>query len=564
MPIVWKAAFEEPLIKRIQSGQIGNSKQLVQAIVIQYDLCIKQGLAGPPGSAAGPFIAGKPMLLQQALLNFYRIEATKQKVQTALLYAAQIKDILSRIKEITTEIKQIRSEVTKSISDQTKILRQISRLSNEKTLENKRKIVELKIKANNLKAKQLDELARLQAKKDEILQAAKPKIGDIKRQLKGLLIRITIPPAQDTKIKSLAALPKQIKDLIVNLKDKKKSITDEIKTSVKSINTSSKSFKSIKAGLTPADASIIKSKLNTAIKSTNINTTVESFKIIMGIVNKYPDDKISLAAKNNCRNAINKIIESKITIQNKKQEIKDSILPKLKEYKTQLLETFKPNFAPGPSKLQESLQDRKQIKNILDQLKSASREYNSNLRAVAQTKKEYSRILTAIRKKRTNYFTNEGLVSILNNKTLNLGDKYKTIKSTKEAKVFMTVLLIDLLAQNKILSEKRDLIKNKYLKEYKELLIKKKLNPKEILFNQFLRIGLLGYWTGGVWGVGAIANVVFPGTVTLPVTFKSTANQAAFIQSLSRTFQAHLKTVTGLITFPTAPSPTVLPWSTYS
>ena len=178
----------------------------------------------------------------------------------------------------------------------------------------------------------------------------------------------------------------------------------------------------------------------------------------MGIVNKYPDDKISLAAKNNCRNAINKIIESKITIQNKKQEIKDSILPKLKEYKTQLLETFKPNFAPGPSKLQESLQDRKQIKNILDQLKSASREYNSNLRAVAQTKKEYSRILTAIRKKRTKYFTNEGLVSILNNKTLNLGDKYKTIKSTKEAKVFMTVLLIDLLAQNKILSEKRDLI----------------------------------------------------------------------------------------------------------
>ena len=52
MPIVWKAAFEEPLIKRIQSGQIGNSKQLVQAIVMQYDLCIKQGLAGPPGTAA--------------------------------------------------------------------------------------------------------------------------------------------------------------------------------------------------------------------------------------------------------------------------------------------------------------------------------------------------------------------------------------------------------------------------------------------------------------------------------------------------------------------------------
>ena len=100
-----------------------------------------------------------------------------------------------------------------------------------------------------------------------------------------------------------------------------------------------------------------------------------------------------------------------------------------------------------------------------------------------RSKTELSNVNKAIQQKRTKYIPNNGLVQILNKKTPNLGDKYKNIQTTKEAKTFFIVLLVELVAENTFLKEKVATIKNKYLKDYKNLLVSKKLNPKEILFN---------------------------------------------------------------------------------
>jgi len=71
---------------------------------------------------------------------------------------------------------------------------------------------------------------------------------------------------------------------------------------------------------------------------------------------------------------------------------------------------------------------------------------------------------------------------------------------------------------------------------------------------------LLGYWAGAATPNAGV--VVFPGIVSLPVSMKPSANPDDFVKSLSRTFQAHIKTVAGTWTSPALGA--TFPWVGYS
>lgn len=562
MPIVWKVAFEEPLIKQIQAGTIGNSKQLVRAIVTQYDLCIKQGLAGGPAVAAGPFIAGKPFLLEKSLSNFYKIKAAKDKVLLAVIYLKLLKDIYSRIKDTSKNISLIRTQLSENISKQKQLRSQMQQLAKRKDVNSKRQLANLKTKSNGLKATQLELTSKLDVLKTEVKEVINPKIQAVKSQLRDSTKKILFPQLQDTKLKTFKKLPKRIKELISEFRNKQREIQGEIKKNISIINSASKTLKGLNGALTPEQAATVKNSINTIIKSTSIQSSIQASKKITSIIDSQPNDKISPETKNKCRNSISKIIEVKSDIQNKKEELKTELLSKLAERRKQLIGTFKPNFTPGPTKIQEILKDRKQLKNIVNDVRTATKQLTQSAKILNSSKQEYSKITASLSAGKTKYTSNIGLAESLNKTKPGMGDRYKEVKTVKEAKTFILVLLVQLVAENKFLNEKLIKIKTQYFRDYKNLILKKKFNPEERVFNIFLRIGLLAYWSGGVWGIGTVANVIFPGTITLPVQMKSTANPANFIRSLSKTFQLHLKTVNGIITFPGTP-PVVSPWATY-
>jgi len=563
MPIIWKLQFEEPLIRQLQSGTIGNSKQLVRAIVLQYDLCIKQGLAAPPATPAGPFISGKPFALQRALSTFFKLKSVKDKALLVTIYAGLLKSIYSKIRENSREAVEIKKQLASSLSEQRRIQSKLNGLSSSTDIVDKKQVKQLQTQLNSTKLVRVQGLAKLNGLKSDLRSNITPKLGEVRKQLQSLLVRVSYPPLQDTTIKSYKTLPKKLKDLVKDLKDKKTELQTDIRDNFNKINEAGKTVRQVSNNIAGPEAAAVKSNINKVIKSTNLNESTKASNKIMGILDSYPENKIPTELKNNCRDSLNKILESKSIIESKKSEIKEILSVKLKERRDDLIKSFKPKFVPGPTKIQELLEDRKQLKNVVKEVRDTVNQYKETIKVSQIVKTEYKKTSRLLASRATTYVPNTELVSTLNSKFNGAGDKYKNIKTPKEAKVFMLVLLVQILGDIGILKAKILKVKTEYVKEYKDLLLRKKFNIEERVFNALLKIGLVGYWSGGVWGIGTIANVVFPGTAPLPVQLRSSANPANFIRSLSKAFQAHLKTVTGIYTIPGSP-PVVLPWATYS
>ena len=129
MPIVWKTSFEEPLLRQMQSGTLGNSALLVNAIVTLYDLSIKQGFPNPPGTPAGPVVAGNRAALQAALTAFFLTEAIQAQAGVIKLYAGIITGVITTVKTTSKEISSINEKILLYSDSAAKMNSEITKVS---------------------------------------------------------------------------------------------------------------------------------------------------------------------------------------------------------------------------------------------------------------------------------------------------------------------------------------------------------------------------------------------------------------------------------------------------
>lgn len=556
MPIVWKVTFEEPLIRLIQAGQISNSKRLVDAIALQYDLSIKQGLPNPPGTPAGPLVNGNILAFKKALNAFYKIEAVKQQALVVAIYVKTAKALLQTIKATYKEISKQRTQLRSITRQQAKNARELRRLRKIKNLDSARKMAKLNSDNSKLLILKVEILNFIESKKQYITDFIRPKIQALKDELRSLVKKILMPALQTSQLAVIKSIPKLIKTVIKDIKDKKKQYLDIIKKNIQTVNSTVVIFKKIRGSLNPSDSSRLKSAINSMVKSTNPSTLTKNADLINSILSKYGDDKIDPKVKSSCRSAVCKIISLKVEILTIKEQARDFLRAKLQERKDDIIKSLKPK--PGPSKILEA-------RNRIKELKSTVFQYKSMVTRAAAARKTYSKVKTEYSKVRRlkdsdKFIPTPSVADVINKQFPGQGSRYLEIKSSREAKAFLYSLLIAAIASNEQIAE----LKNKYksnILEIRNKIISQRANPREIVFNIFLRLAVLGYWTGGI--MPNLGIVTFPGTVTLPVSLKPTANPANFIQSLSRTLQLHTKTVAGTYTIPGTP-PVVLPWVGYN
>lgn len=560
MPIVWKLTFEEPLIKQIQSGQISNSKKMVDAIALFYDASIRQGLPNPPATAGGPLINGNILGFKKILGTYFKLETVKQQAIVVKIYSKVVKDILQNIKSISKEISKNRKQVKSIAREQLTINREIRRLRNTRTLEASRRIAELTSKNQKLLAEKINIISSITAKQEYITDVIRPKISELKDQLRDLIKKFAMPILQPSKLALIKSLPKLIKQNISEIKNKKKQYLDTIKSNVKKINEANQQFKKLRGSLTKEDSAKIKTSINSLIKSTNVSTLIKAGDMIAAVISKYPDSKINPELKNTCRSNINKIIQLKLEIVTIKQTAKETLKEKIKERKDDLIASIKPKIGPGLSKIQEMRVRTKELKSFISQYKQVVTRFNDSRKIVTKVKSEYSKI----RKTPDNikYIPNAGLAPILDAQQSGLGSKYLQINSTRAAKAFLIGAITSAISSNEQLNELKSKYKNNIL-EIRNKIISQRINPKELIFNSFLRMAVMSYWTGGTMSnVGLPTTVLNPGIVSLPVSMKASSNPANFVRSLSKTLQLHTLTVSGIHVIPGTP-PVTLPWVGY-
>lgn len=556
MPIVWKTSFEEPLLRQMQSGTLGNSALLVNAIVTLYDLSIKQGFPNPPGTPAGPVVAGNRAALQAALTAFFLTEAIQAQAGVIKLYAGIITGIITTVKTTSKEISTATKQVNTAVRNQAKTALKIKQLSKLKTVDAKKQIATLKLQ----NAKDLtiikDAKNLVNSKKQYLINQVRPQIKIIIDLLKKLIIKLYAPYLQDTLIKSIIALPKLIKDTFTDLKNKKKEFIDDIKKNVTKVKSSAETLKRAQRMVSKEDAATLKGTIVSFIKTTNASEMVKKGNQITGIVDKYPNDKIPAELKAKIRSSVTSVIQAKSQIVTKKQFAKEFLKEKLKERKDALIGAFKPKMGPGLSKAAQMKADALEIKQTVQNYKNLVKEASVVTTLLVQIKQEINIL------KRPNlkqYKPNAKLASALDKYKPGLGAKYLEVKNPKQAKTFIYTNTALLNAKKIEFTNKKEAAKG-YIKSVKDKILKKKFNIKEIKFNIFLRIGLLGYWAGAATPNAGV--VVFPGIVSLPVSMKPSANPDDFVKSLSKTFQAHIKTVAGTWTSPALGA--TFPWVGYS
>jgi hypothetical protein len=558
MPIVWKVSFEEPLIRLIQAGQISNSKRLVDAIALQYDLSIKQGLPNPPGTPAGPLINGNILAFKKALNAFYKLEAIKQQALVVAIYVKTAKSLLQTIKSTYKDISDRRKELRTVVREQSKNVRELKRLRRVKTLDAARQIAVINSKNSKLLILKVEILSFIESKRQYITDFIRPKIKALKDELKSLIKKILLPALQTSQIAIIKSIPKLIKNVIKEIKDKKKQYLDVIKKNIVTVNSTISIFKKLRGSISGSDASRLKSCINSMIKSTNPATLTKNADIINLLLSKYGDDKIDPKVKAGCRSAVTKIISLKIEISNLKEEARSFLLEKLQERKDDVIKSLKPKFGPGPSKILEARTRIKELRSMIAQYKTLVTRVSNSRKVYSKVRSEYSRVRRL--KDSSQFIPTAAVADVINKQFPGQGSRYLEIKSSREAKAFLYGVLISALASNEQLNELKNKYKNNIL-EIKNKILSQRFNPREIIFNVFLRLAVLGYWTGGI--MPNLGIVIFPGVVTLPVSLKPTSNPANFIRSLSKTLQLHTKTVTGTYTIPGTP-PVVLPWVGYN
>lgn len=560
MSILWKTAFEDPLLKAIQSGHVGNSAQLVDTIVQLYDTAIKQGLINVVGAPPGPVI-GNPITLKTSLDLFYKTESAANQTKMVKMYVTFIAGIYVSIKAINTEINAILKNKQLISTQLVQNTRKISQLQSQNTQDSKKEAFKLRTDSAKLYAKQAELTAALQVKKSELTEVIKPRIQDVKNQLSDTAKEMAIPALQTSPLAVIKGIPKFLKANIKDASNKNKQVVNGIKDATKQIRFYSSTLKTLPKMLSSADAIIVNSAITSMVSSVNVETVKKNASAINSIVAKYPNSKISPDVRNSIRNSTNSIIQYKDMINVSKTVTVALILESLKQKNIDILNTFKPKFGPGVSKIEEKRKDSKELKITIDSYKKSVRELTAILLLLVAVKKELSKLDSTALK---TYVPNKGLVSSLNSKNAGLGDKYASINDSKQAKLFIVGILGSLEGEKAIAGLKKDVLKQN-VTAIKNKILFKKTNPKEVKFNALLRKGIIGYWTGAtVPSVSPnIAVVTNPGMMPLKVEMKPTANPANFVQSLSQALQAHLKTVSGTYTIPGSP-PVVLPWVGYS
>jgi hypothetical protein len=390
-----------------------------------------------------------------------------------------------------------------------------------------------------------------------LINQVRPQIKKIIDLLKKLVIKILAPPLQDTVLKSIVALPKLIKDNVTDLKNKKKEFLDEIKNNVTKVRTGAESLKAVQKMVSKEDAALLKGNIVSFIKTSDAGQMVKKGKQITNIVDKYPNTKIPIATKDSVRKAITTTIQAKTQIISKKEYAREFLLQKLKERKDSLLGAFKPKIGPGPSAAKEAKNDALELKQTVQNYKNIIKESSQVASLLIQIKQEIKVVNNPALKE---YKPNIKLASALDKYTPGLGTKYSSIKNPREARTFIYSNTALLNSKKEESLNKKEVAKG-YVNAVKKKILDKKVNIKEIKFNIFLRIGVLGYFAGAI--TPNLGIVTFPGTLTLPVSMKPSADPANFVRSLSRTLQLHTKTIAGTYTIPGTP-PVVLPWVGYS
>lgn len=557
MPIIWKTSFELPISKLIQSGKIGNSKQLVNYISQFYDASIKTGLPLAPGTPGGPMITGNKAAFKSILNLYFKKQALKQQVIAISIYYAAIKSIFSEIKEVNSDIIKLKRDESAILREQKNVKLQIQSLQKKSTLPN-RELKNAKIRELELQYKYEEIALQISNKQLLLSDFILPKIQDIKSKLKQLTKRIVTPQLQDTKLKSYSKLPKMIKNLLTESKSLKNEYVGEIQKSVNKINTLIQKFKSIGSKLNPQDAIQIRNSINLILKTNDLVVITDNIYIILSILDSYNSSKISTDIKNELRNSLNLVYSYKSEILEKKTKITTELSEKFNEQKKQLINSFSLKSSAGPTKSQEIKADALEIKRVIDYLRGIIREQAVILAVLNALRSEYSALSSGNTKQ---YVPNTQIISLLNKQSTGLGDKYKNTATTPdEARIFIRENMESFLSQSSELRNKIQLVKTKYLVDIRKKILSKKINKKEIEFNYYLRLAIKAYWTKGT--LMNMGFVTYPGVVTIPVSMKSTANPNNFIKSLSRTFQAHTLTVAGNYIIPGTP-PVTLPWIGY-
>ena len=589
MPIIWKTAFEEPLIKLIQTGAIGNSVQLAGAIALQYDLAVKQGLPNPPGAPAGPAI-GKPPVLQAALIAYFTSEAVKSQAGVIKVYIDSLKSVYKLIKDNSKNIKNTTKEISKIKRERATIKNNIKKLSNKVNTKNpkdaipvKKEIIQEKQKDAKLLFKLKDFTAALKKFKDAIVQKIKPIIKSVLQKLKALIIRIQAPPLQDTSLKSLAALPLIIKDTIKDVVKKRKEYIGKAKDNVKQIKEKSNKLKELPKLVDKEDQGKVKEYVKGVVTGFDTKKTAANGNKLISVFSKYPTTKVPLETKNDIKRNVTDIIKLKSETNLYKQKAVEFVKQKLKSRKDSLVSTFTPKIKPRIPKALEARKDAKELKDKLTEYKGVIKQKTEVVTTLTQLKAESKNIKSKydeldlkgqtsnIKEKARSvkgnkgsdlkkYVPNPRLGSALEKYKPGLGEKYNGIQTLDQARNFILVSSNTVLADKTVLENKKQMVK-KGIQGIKDKIKRKKLNPKEIIFNSYLRSGIIGYWAGAI--CPNLGVVTFPGTLTVPAEMKPSADPGAFIISLSKALQAHIKTVAGTYTIPGTP-PVVLPWVGYT
>lgn len=607
MPTVWKTSFEMPLNKLMQSGTIGNTKQLVNSIALLYDTSVKQGLPMAPGTLAGPLLNGNIIVFKKMLSIYFKINSIKNQAGVIKLYTGLIRSILlnirtvnSQIKTKTTELKTATREITKTTKEISKLQRTISSITvNAKTSEQrlkkladaKKSLTEKQLKMAKLKIVEIEAKVLIDKYKERILKFIKPKIQLIKDELKKLVKKILFPQLQETKLTLLRKLPVYIKQLVTEFKQKKKDIVDKIKGNVQLVKQSADTIKKVNSLLSKQDKKQFKTLAAQLVKSTNIKQVTSSAALLIGMIEKYPEAKIPSNTKDSCRKAIHKVIELKYEIELKKQELKEKLKSKFKEKKDELIRSIKPKIGmKSPlERLQEIQAKRKEIQDVVKEIRTIVQKAKQLVSLVKVLKKEittinalvskYKKIESKLRSqplkpgesfndklrqatKNINYKANPGLIKLLDTQKPGLGEKYKSLNGSKDLtniKSFITMNLIETVSNQEVVNRAKERGKKK-IKELKDKILQSRNPIQTALFNKFLKLAVIGYWTGGAMPLGFVTS---PGVIPYRVPMAMNGDSSVFVKNLTRALMLHTKTVSGIYLQPSPSGPVPIPWFGY-
>lgn len=549
MPIVWKTSFEDPLIKLHTAGKVN----LVDNITTFYDACVKQGLPMAPGTPAGPLISGNTVLFKQALNTYFKTTAATTQSKILKVYISQIKATLLQIKDIHVRIKSNTNTLRILSTDINTTRSRITKLQSKKDPASIRESSKLETRLIGIIDKSNQIFNRILRLKQNLISSIRPKIARLKQELFKLTKKLLTPALQATSLVMYKDLPSQIQSLVTEFKGKKVKFIKETNSDIKRIRSKSSDIKRVIQSLNSQDSK----EIQRLIKVLLVTGSIVAATAMISLIDKYPNSKISVATKNNTRKAISDIFELKRKIDLRKIKVTEKLKIAFNERKSQLVTRFKPKSTPGPSKIKEAKDDAKLIKSLMSPVRLLVKDIAIMTALVSELKKESAILNNAPNNVR--YATNSKLVGMLNKQSPGLGSKYATFTDMSMVKPFIILTITAMSAKLIRKLNLKNKAKNK-IKTVKSSLGKKKYNKQAILFNNYLRLALTGYWTAGT--MPNLGIVTFPGTTSVPVMMNSTANSANFIRSLSTALQAHSKTITGTYTTSTTP-PVVLPWVGY-